>query len=160
MRFEDIKNHSQKLKALTSYDVDKFYQILPYFQAELEDYFENYTFEGKKRTRKYVPKAPEQLSSVEEKLFFVLYYLKNNPTQEALGFTFGLSQDMCNKWIHLLTNILQKSLKSYEAESNPYRIANKIEENQSYIVDGTERPIQRDSYVQEEYFSGKKNPIQ
>jgi len=116
MTYSDIQNSPQRLKALTSFNVEKFNGVLMYFESALEDYFEKYTLSGKIRRNKYSPKATEQLPSHADKLFFILYYLKNTPTQEALAFTFGLSQDMCNKWVHLLTGILSKALEEYKPE--------------------------------------------
>lgn len=56
--------------------------------------------------------------------------------------------------IHILTPLLDKSLAKFAPSS-------KIEEvdfqpDTEYIIDGTECPIQRDSYNQEEHYSGKK----
>ena len=160
MRYEDIRNYPQRFKALTSYDVKKFDELLLYFENELEDYFQHYTFNGKPRKNKYTPKSKDPLPTAGDKLFFILYYLKNNPTQEALAYTFDLQQDMCNKWIQLLAKILSKALKSYQPEQNPHRLVNQLNENEEYTVDGTERLVQRDHYVQEEFFSGKKKHIQ
>jgi hypothetical protein len=96
------------------------------------------------------------LTTAEDKLFFILYYQKNNPTQQALAFTFGLYQDRANKWIGLLVPILSKALKFFKPEINPHRLDSQLSEDQEYIIDATQRPIQRDSYVQQEYYSGKK----
>jgi hypothetical protein len=71
-----------------------------------------------------------------------------------LAFTFDLSQDRANKWIGLLVPILSKVF--FKPETNPYRL-DKLAENQAYIIDATERPAQRDAYVQNEYYSGEKN---
>jgi hypothetical protein len=65
------------------------------------------------------PKLQTHLSTVADKRF---YYLKNNPAQQALVFTFGLSQHRANKWIHWLTPILTKALKSFMPQTNPYRL--------------------------------------
>lgn len=157
MNISEVLTNSQKLKALTSYSVEMFNEVLLYFESELENYFEKYTLNGKIRSNKYSPKS-NQLPATSDKLFFILYYLKNNPTQEAMAFTFDLSQDMCNKWIHLFSEILNKALIEFKPESNPHRVSNQLSENETYTIDGTERLIQRDTYVQEEFYSGKKSP--
>jgi hypothetical protein len=75
-------NHQQdRFKA--SYTIKQFDELLPLFQALLP---------------KYPPKAPRQLKIAADKRPLILYYQKNNPTQQALAFTFGLSpQDRANK---------------------------------------------------------------
>jgi hypothetical protein len=97
------------------------------------------------------------LPTAADKLLFILYCLKNNPTQQNLAFIFGLSQDRANKWIGLLVPILSKALKSFKPQTNPHRLDSQLSENQAYIIDATQRPAQRDAYVQNEYYSGKKN---
>lgn len=156
MKFSEIRNNPQELKALTSFDVEMFNKLLPYFEEELEMYFEKYTFNGKLRKNKFSHKGDSHLKSTDEKLFFILYYLKNNPTQASLGLTFEMKQDMCNKWIFLLSEILSKALIKFKPEQNPERISNQLSDKEEYIIDGTERSVQRDAYIQEEFFSGKK----
>lgn len=156
MNYTEIRKNEKSFKALTSYTVTEFDSLLPYFETELNRYLENYTLNGKKRTRRYTPKAEKQLPTVADKLFFVLYYLKNNPTQESLAFAFDVPQDMCNKWIHILCPLLSKALKTYQAEENYKKACHKAEEHETVIIDATEREVQRDKYEQEQYYSGKK----
>jgi hypothetical protein len=84
----------------------------------------------------------------------LLYYKKVHPLQEALAFQFDLEVPMANKWIHFLTPILHKSLEKYIPKEKTQNIDFQIDEE--YIIDGTERPIQRDTYDQEIFYSGKK----
>ena len=63
---------------------------------------------------------------------------------------------LINKWIHWLTPFLAKALESFKPQTNPHRLDSQLSENQEYIINATQRPIQRDSYVQQEYYSGKK----
>ncbi|MCZ2355497.1 MAG: hypothetical protein LC115_02220, partial [Bacteroidia bacterium] len=51
---------------------------------------------------------------------------------------------------------MSKALDTYKPEHNPFRVSNQLSDNEEYIIDWTKRPIQRDSYVQEEFYSGKK----
>ncbi len=154
----ELLKNEKSFRALTGVSCQHFHNILPYFIDAVDNYFERYTISGKPRKNKFHSKT-DQLSSYEEKLFFILYYLKNNPTQESIALTFGLKQDMCNKWIHLLTKLLNKALKDFKPEENALRFSNQLSENEEYILDVTERPVQRDTYVQEEYYNGKKKRI-
>ena len=102
------------------------------------------------------------LLTIEDRLLFILFYFKFYPTQEALGFFFGLSQGQANQWIHRLTPVLKQAL-GYEKQL-PARQPAGVEQilvtcsGLEFIIDGTERPIQRpkDRERQREVYSGKK----
>lgn len=152
--YEKSRNNPRQFKSLTSLSIEKFDILLPTFEAKWESFIEKYNLDGTPRLRKYVPKNEVQLPTVADKLFFLLYYKKVHPLQEALAFQFDLDVPMANKWIHILTPILNKSLEKYIPKENIQDVAFQIDEE--YIVDGTERPIQRDTYDQETFYSGKK----
>jgi hypothetical protein len=50
------------------------------------------------------------LPLMEDKLFFILNYLKTNNLQTVQGAFFGISQPKANVWIHCLHPILNQSL--------------------------------------------------
>ncbi|MGL4632000.1 MAG: transposase family protein [Leadbetterella sp.] len=152
--YEKARNNPRQFKSLTSLSIEKFDILLPTFESKWESFIEKYNLDGTLRFRKYVPKNEEQLPTVADKLFFLLYYKKVHPLQEALAFQFDLTVPMANKWIHILTPILNKSLEKYIPKEKIQDIDFQIDEE--YIVDGTERPIQRDTYDQEIFYSGKK----
>lgn len=98
----------------------------------------------------------------EDRLVFILFYFRVYPTQEVLGFLFGMGQSQANEWIHRLTPLLNAAL-GYEQQL-PARQAADLEQvlaqcpELEFIIDGTERPIQRpkDRQRQREHYSGKK----
>ena len=94
MNYSKIRNNTKQFKALTSFSVEDFDELLSLFSPVCNHYIERYNLDGSVRRRKYAPRAQDQLSTTEEKLFFILYYLKQNPLQEALAATFDLAQDM------------------------------------------------------------------
>ena len=104
--------------------------------------------------RKYVPKNEAQLINIWDKLFFILFYKKTHSLQEVMAFQFDLDVSMANKWIHILFPLLEKSLDKYTPTSNLQDVD--FQTGEEYIIDGTECPIQRDSYNQQEHYSGKK----
>ena len=71
----------------------------------------HFTFEGKPRERKYREKRTGILPLAGDKLFFILYHLKNHPLQEALGANFGMTQPQAYVCMHLYKHILRESLK-------------------------------------------------
>jgi hypothetical protein len=105
---------------------------------------------------------PATLASPEDKLLYILFYFKCYPTQELLGFLFGISQPQANVWIHTLTPVLNAAL-GYQ-QHLPVRKATALTQvleacpGLEFIIDGTERPIQRphDAERQKQYYSGKK----
>lgn len=154
MQYSKVRQNGKQFKALTSLTVEQFDSLLPIFEFKWEDYIEKYNLDGTPRMRKYVPKNEEQLPTVADKLFFILFYQKTNSLQEVLASFFDLEVSMANKWIHILSPILDKSLDKYAPKSRMEDV--KLEKDETYITDGSERPIQRDTYQQKEYYSGKK----
>jgi hypothetical protein len=74
---------------------------------------------------------------------------------------FEMTQPQCNDWIHLLAEILCKTLKNLGElpDRNYERVKYLAQQIDNVILDGTERPIQRplDSDRQKSCYSGKKN---
>nr|WP_235817028.1 transposase family protein [Bacteroides ndongoniae] len=50
------------------------------------------------------------LPLIQDKLFFILVYLKTNPLQEFHAIQFEMTQPQANRWIHLLSEILRHTL--------------------------------------------------
>lgn len=105
---------------------------------------------------------PATLTSPADKLLYILFYFKFYPTQELLGFLFGISQPQANVWIHALTPVLNAALG--HQQQLPVRKATALTQvleacpGLEFIIDGTERPIQRPHHAerQKQYYSGKK----
>jgi hypothetical protein len=99
---------------------------------------------------------------MEDKLLFILYYVKVYPLQEILAFEFGMVQSTANEWMHILSEVLKKALDhgGYLPERDPKQLATVLESEaeSTYGIDGTERPRQRprDPEKQNYYYSGKK----
>jgi hypothetical protein len=134
--------------------VSEFDELLPYFEANWLDFIERYNLDGTPRLRAYSPRNESQLPTVAHKLFFILISQKNNTLQEFLAASFDLDTAMANKWIHILSPILEKSLRAFKAPSKIQEAD--FENDTTYLIDGIERQIQRDTYQQEDYYSGKK----
>ena len=152
--YEKARNNPRQFRSLTSLSIEKFDILLPTFESKWESFIDKYNLDGTPRLRKYVPKNEKQLPSVGDKLFFLLFYKKTHSLQEVMAFQFDLDVSMVNKWIHILTPILNKSLEKYIPKAKIEDVDFQIDEE--YIIDATERPIQRDTYDQEIFYSGKK----
>ena len=153
---------SQKAKqfhALTGYTFEEFEALVPTFRNAFLIHMQTYTLEGKKRQkRSYVVYRNCPLPTIEDKLLFILMYLRKAPTQDIFGEVFGMSQPVVNKWIHVLHPSLHKALAVLGAL--PARTAEgmKLQAQQVYFQDGTERAIPRpiNQEIQRFYYSGKR----
>ena len=154
MQYTKARQNERQFKALTSLSLEQFDALLPSFECKWEGFIEKFNLDGTPRMRRYVPKNEKQLPTVADKLFFILFYQKTNSLQEVVASFFDLDVSMVNKWIHILSPILDKSLEKYAPKSRIEDV--ELKKSETYITDGSERPIQRDTYQQEEYYSGKK----
>ena len=93
-------------------------------------------------------------------MFFILVYLKTNPLQELHAIQFEMTQPQANRWIHLLSEILRRTLKTLGElpERNSKRLIHILQGCEEVLLDGTERSIQRplDKDRQSACYSGKK----
>jgi hypothetical protein len=70
-------------------------------------------FDGQRRTkRKYTTYQNSPLPTAEDRLLFVLLYLKGNPLQAHHGVMFGMMQGKANRWLNLLMPLFQKTLRT------------------------------------------------
>lgn len=112
LRYADIKSRAYRVLDLTSLTVEEFEQMVPAFEAAFVAYMQEWTMEGKRRTaRAYSPYANSPLPTPEDRLLFILSYLKVAALQVAHGSLFGMSQSNANKWIHVLLPVLDQTLR-------------------------------------------------
>ena len=161
MRYRQLKNKPRLLRTLTGFNPTEFEALLPSFSAAWDSFVED-TFERAERKRAYGAGRPAHLTTIEDKLLFILFYYRQYPTQEVQGFFFGMSQAQANEWVHRLSGMLNQSLgdELQLPERRPARLEAVLSACPSleFIIDGTERPINRpkDKDKQKTYYSGKK----
>ena len=148
----------------TGLTTEEFFQMLPVFEDRWDRRNLQKTVRGK--TRKlpvFKPSKKQALPSQEEKLFFILYFMKNNLKYYEMQLGFGLSKGAISQWIKLLAQVMHETLCRLQclpvrtAEAL-YHLLDGLEAGQTAILDGTERPIERstDHEVQQDHYSGKK----
>ncbi len=104
---------------------------------------------------------PFKLKTSREKLFFVLYYLKNYPTYDVLGVEFGMHRSNAfrnvNKYMMVLKSALSDS--GVMPSSSITELNSTLTDVRLIIVDGTEQRKNRpkNKEKQKKYYSGKKN---
>jgi hypothetical protein len=161
-RYKECAEKSTEFLALTGYTRQEFDELLPHFSRCYYERMKTHRLDGKPRgNRKYSDYKNSPLPTMEDKLFFILNYLKTNNLQTVQGVVFGISQPKANVWIHCLHLILNQALA--ELGELPVRQMAEMTfaegEETIYFHDGTERPIPRpcDPEQQRLYYSGKKN---
>ena len=160
LSYDKVKENPSVLLAFTTLERPEFEQLLIAFTKawhEIENKPRAYP-----RKRKRGGGRKSKLSSMADRLLFILFYWKTYPIQEVLAFMFGMSQAQANDWIHRLSKVLKKALGKgqYLPERDGKRLAQTIQdyETLAFVQDGTERRRQRpkDEKEQKAYYSGKK----
>ena len=157
LSYESIKDKPKLLTAMTSLNKEEFEDLCELFEQAWDEYKENEGYHDESQGgRKPVLKTPE------DKLFFILFYMKLYPLQEVIGYLFGMSQSQGNHWVHVLSQVLKMALQcnDYLPQRVPEKIAEKLQQEatEAVAIDGTERRRQRplDNEEQRLYYSGKK----
>ena len=160
-RYNEIAKNSKKFLAMTGYTEVEFQALNPYFKKEFDQYVANKTLTGKpRRKRRYSEYKNSPLPTIEDKLLFILIYLKHGSIQESHATLYKMHQSDANRWIHLLHQLLNQALAA--TGELPVRETEALDlsknEQMLYFHDGTERPMVRpkDKEVQKLYYSGKK----
>jgi len=160
-KYQEYAEKPTEFLALTGYTREEFDALLPHFAKSYYEWMKTHRLDGKPRgKRKYSDYKNSPLPTREDKLFFILHYLKTNNLQQVQGAMFGISQPKANMWIHCLHSVLNQTLA--ELGELPVRDMEQLifaeTEEQIYFHDGTERPIERPSDPDEQqlYYSGKK----
>jgi hypothetical protein len=93
--------------------LDEFQQLLPPFEAAFQAHMAAWRLDGKPRTaRQFSVYKNCPLPTPEDRLFFLLTYLKTYSLQVVQGRLFGMRQSKANQWIHVLLPALQAALRT------------------------------------------------
>src|SRR6266487_1918797 len=97
LTYIELKDRPRDFLAATGLTLTEFSQLLPEFQAAYETrYPSDVTCTGKPRQRRAGGGAKGVLTSVTDKLLFILVYQKTNPLQTMHALQFGLRQPQTN----------------------------------------------------------------
>ncbi len=125
LRYQDIAQHTARLRALTSLEPNEFVDLVPVFEACFLERMRDYTIDRLPRlNRRYTPYKNSPLPGIEDKLLFILVHMKQNLTQEVQGQLFGMIQSDANKWLQVLRPVLLKTLEQLDVV--PARLATQI----------------------------------
>jgi DDE superfamily endonuclease len=113
LRFTDLQTRPLDVLDLTSLTLDEFRRLVPPFEAAFQAHMAQWRFDGQPRTaRRYTTYKRCPLPTPEDRLLFILTYLKTYPLQVVQGRLFGMDQSKANQWIHLLLVVLQATLRA------------------------------------------------
>jgi Helix-turn-helix of DDE superfamily endonuclease len=113
LRFIDIQSRPTEVLDLTSLTVDEFQQLSPPFEAAFQVHMARWRLDGRPRTaRQYTTYKNCPLPTPEDRLLFILVYLKTYPLQVVQGRLFGMGQSKAHQWIHVLLTVLQATLRA------------------------------------------------
>lgn len=106
------RDKANQILNLTSLTAEEFEQLVEPFEQAFVRHMSQWTMDGKPRTaRAYTPYVNSPLPTPEDRLLFLLTYLKVASLQVAHAALFGMTQPNANKWLHLLLLVLHQTLR-------------------------------------------------
>jgi hypothetical protein len=112
LRFADMWVRPTEFLDFTSLTVEEFQILIPPFEAAFQAHMALWCLDGTPRTvRRFSVYRTCPLSTPEDRLFFLLTYLKTYTLQVVQGRLFGMGQSKANQWIHVLLPALLAALR-------------------------------------------------
>ena len=113
LRFPDLQSRPTEFLDFTSLTLDEFQQLVPPFEAAFHARMTAWRLDGKPRTaRRFTVYENCPLRTPEDRLLFILVYLKTYALQVVHGRLFGMVQGKANQWIHALLPVLLAALRA------------------------------------------------
>jgi hypothetical protein len=113
LQFADLQTRPTEVLDLTSLTLDEFQQLVSPFEAAFQAHMAHWRLDGKPRTaRQYTTDNNCPLPTPEDRLLFILVYLKTYPLQVVQGRLFGMGQSKAHQWIHVLLVVLRATLRA------------------------------------------------
>src|SRR2546426_4248706 len=113
VRFADLQSRPTEFLDFTSLTLDEFQQLFPSFEAAFQAHMAAWRLDGKPRTaRQFSVYKNCPLPTPEDRLFFLLTYLKTYSLQVVQGRLFGMGQSKAHQWIHVLLPVLLAALRT------------------------------------------------
>lgn len=162
MNYQYIIAHKELFPYVIGITYKQFKKLLPKFVKALRKAEDEKAYSYKRKRKPGGGRKPT-LETDEQKLFFILFYYKVYPTFRFAQSIFCFDKRNVQIWVRFLEKALFSAI-GYELELPFQRIRSLnhwlevCPDLKEFIVDGTERPIQRpkDKQKQKDYYSGKK----
>src|SRR3954452_23139275 len=112
VRFADVRFSPAEFLDFTSLTVEEFEILIPPFEAAFQAHMTLWCLDGTPRTnRRFSIYRTCPLATPEDRLFFLLTYLKTYTLQVVQGRLFGMGQSKANQWIHVLLPALLAAVR-------------------------------------------------
>jgi hypothetical protein len=113
VRFADLQSHPTEFLDCTSVTLDEFQQLGSPFETAFQAHMAAWRLDGKPRiARQFTVYKTCPLPTPEDRLFFVLTYLKTYSLQVVHGRLFGMGQSKANQWSRVLLPVLLAALRT------------------------------------------------
>jgi len=158
---EDAKRTDRLMRATTSLTVAEFEALAGRFAAVWAAQCARRTRGGQERQRLPGGGRKSALATVEQKLFFILFYYKAYPTQDGMGWLFGLKQSSVSEWVGRLSAVVGQLMALHLPARRGRDLQQLLAEEpdlKEVLIDGTERRLPRPAHAgrQRRYYSGRK----
>jgi len=116
VRFTDLQSRPMEFLDFTSLTLNEFQQLVPPFETAFQARMAAWRMDGKPRTaRRFAVYKTCPLPTPEDRLLFILVYLKTYVLQVVHGRLFGMVQGKAHQWIHVLLPALLAALRALVA---------------------------------------------
>src|SRR5437667_9477426 len=113
LRCTDLRSRPMEFLDFTSVTLEEFEVLVPPFEAAFQAHMAAWRLDGKPRTARQLAVYKNcPLPTAEDRLFFILVYLKTYALQVVHGRLFGMGQSKANQWIHVLLPVLLAALRT------------------------------------------------
>jgi Helix-turn-helix of DDE superfamily endonuclease len=113
VRFTELQSRPMEFLDFTSVTLDEFQQLVPPFETAFQCYMAVWRMDGKPRTaRRFTVYQNCPLPTPEDRLLFILTYVKTYALQVVQGRLFGMVQSKANRWIHILLPALLAAFRA------------------------------------------------
>lgn len=153
----------RQMRALTGLDMAAFCALAEPFATGCQQEADARFTTQRPRQRKAGGGRKGVLASPQQKLLFILFYLKTYPTFDVLGASFGLPRSKACEHAHRLAKALERTLRTQgvlpaRAIESLAQMQQVFAEVPTLLLDATERPVQRPQAVVDRQadYSGKK----
>src|SRR5215510_11154345 len=113
LRFTDLQSRPMEFLDFTSLTLDEFQQLVPPFEIAFHARMAAWRMDGKPRTaRRFTVYKTCPLPTPEDRLLFMLTYVKTYALHVVQGRLFGMVQSKANRWMHVLLPVLLAALRA------------------------------------------------
>ena len=111
--FAELQSCPMEFLDFTSVTLDEFQQLVPPFETAFQCHMAAWRMDGKPRTaRRFTVYRNCPLPTPEDRLLFILTYVKTYALQVVQGRLFGMVQGKANQWMHVLLPVLLAALRA------------------------------------------------